>query len=392
MQEECYWLMNKDRELLRFAIQRGVLGSVQLEEKERRAKPQELPFGFESIQVWAEHRQAPKHREHIAELMRQCGCSEVDGFIRITHALSLNDTFWVRAEGSPLTWKDVSLYRNAFDDTIARIAFEGGMYGAHFSSTSPEFETSGSFAKCWVREPGGTIYLLKRGSSGARNAGLEPYSETYTSQVARRICRSSVPYTTVRFRGQLASKCPLFTSEQEGFVPIHRCIAGSMTLAKVMEYMSGHGAEEDFRRMLVLDALVLNTDRHAGNYGMLFDNDTMEIRGMAPVFDHNQALLPYAQEEEFAHLEEYLAGRPTRIGNDFNEIAYEALTPGIRADLINLKGFRFDREQEYGLPKERLVILENVIDRQIDHILKRKLLYMPAEVETKKKKGRGAKE
>ena len=90
-----------------------------------------------------------------------------------------------------------------------------------------------------------------------------------------------------------------------------------------MDYMSRHDAEEDFRRMLVLDALVLNTDRHAGNYGMLFDTDTMQVSGMAPVFDHNQALLPYAEPAEFDNLQEYLSTRPTRIGEDFNEDVYK---------------------------------------------------------------------
>ena len=137
-----------------------------------------------------------------------------------------------------------------------------------------------------------------------------------------------------------------------------------------MDYMSRHDAEEDFRRMLVLDALVLNTDRHAGNYGMLFDTDTMQVSGMAPVFDHNQALLPYAEQAEFDHLQDYLSTRPTRIGEDFNEVAHAALTPAIRADLINLKGFRFDREHPCHLPEERLKILEEVVNEQIDGILK----------------------
>lgn len=44
--------------------------------------------------------------------------------------------------------------------------------------------------------------------------------------------------------------------------------------------------------MIVLDALILNTDRHMGNYGFMVDNDTMQIKRMAPMFDHNQALLP----------------------------------------------------------------------------------------------------
>ena len=75
---------------------------------------------------------------HLDVYKRQ-GCYNLDGYLRITHALTLNDTFWVKPTDSTLKWDQVSLYSNEFDETIARIAFEGGMYGKQFSSTSPEF-------------------------------------------------------------------------------------------------------------------------------------------------------------------------------------------------------------------------------------------------------------
>lgn len=115
--------MNKDRPVLKFTILEGTFGTVELKETERYTDL--LPLGFRSIQSWIESRQAPKHREHIAELMRVCGCSRLDGFVKITHALSLNDTFWTKPEESSLRWDEVSLYKNEFDETIARIAFEG---------------------------------------------------------------------------------------------------------------------------------------------------------------------------------------------------------------------------------------------------------------------------
>lgn len=212
--DERYCLMNKDKVLLTFACTSGALGSILLKEAACNVSAEELPIGFSSIHTWVEQRQAPKHREHIAELMRQCGCSRIDGFLKITHALSLNDTFWVKPIDSSFKWADVSLYRNPFNDAIAKIAFEGGLYGEQFSTTSPEFETSGAYAKCWVREEEGNIFLYKRGSTGGRNTGLEPFSEAYAAEIASRICRRHVPYTVVRYRGSLASKCPLFTSEQ----------------------------------------------------------------------------------------------------------------------------------------------------------------------------------
>lgn len=70
--------------------------------------------------------------------------------------------------------QEVSLFRNPFNEVIAHTAFDGGMYGDNLSTPSPEYGTDGTFAKCWIRE-NDEIKMLKHGSSGARNAGLEPY-------------------------------------------------------------------------------------------------------------------------------------------------------------------------------------------------------------------------
>ena len=43
----------------------------------------------------------------------------------MTHALSLNDTFWVKEESEMLCWDEVSLYWNEFDALIAQAAFSG---------------------------------------------------------------------------------------------------------------------------------------------------------------------------------------------------------------------------------------------------------------------------
>lgn len=228
-----------------------------------------------------------------------------------------------------------------------------------------------------VKEDDG-IYLLKRGSEGARNAGLEPYSEMYSSQIARIICRDAVEYSVEKYHNKIASKCRLFTSEQEGYVPITKFFGKIVSVKEILEKFEQHGCEDDFRRMIVLDALILNTDRHMGNYGFMVDNDTMQIKRMAPMFDHNQALLPYAEQEDFENLDVYLASRPTQIGEDFNEIAHALLTPEIRNDLKNLRGFEFQRNDEFDLPEERLQKLNKLVDQQIDGILECKRLYVPS--------------
>lgn len=368
-----FYLMNKDKKILKFLCDSTPLG-ISLEELE--IYSDRKPYGYSSIGDWIEKRQAPKHRQYIEELLRMCGCYDLDGYIRVTHALSLNDTFWVKPTQSILLWKDVSLYENHFDETIAKIAFEGGLYGREFTTTSPEFGTSGSFAKCWVKEDN-SIFLLKRGSEGARNAGLEPYSEMYASQVAKIICPEVVDYKVVKYHDKLASKCKLFTSEKEGFVPIAKFFGRRVNVIDILKQFENYGCADEFRRMIVLDALIINTDRHMGNYGFIMNNETMEIKRMAPMFDHNLSLLPYAEEDDFKNIKQYLSSRPTQIGEDFNDIAHALLTPEIKSDLNNMRGFTFDIKSDFQLPCHRVKNLEQLIQNQIDGITHGIRLYVP---------------
>lgn len=214
-----YLLMNKDKAVAEFEKREGLLSEtytiVAADEKR-------LPIGFKSIEDWMNNRKGSKHNEHLRKLMQMCGCEKTEGFIRITHAATINDTFWVKQESESLCWNDVSLYRNKFNEVISKLAFEGiGLYGIQVSSTSPEFSTEGSFRKCWQRE-GNDIFLYKRGKTGARNVGLEPYCEMLGAEIAGKICHDAVAYTTVMLHDELASKCKLFTSEDYGYVPIAR--------------------------------------------------------------------------------------------------------------------------------------------------------------------------
>lgn len=103
---------------------------------------------LQSLTAWLEKRRAPKRRKHMEQLLEQYGCVGLEGFLRVTHALSLNDTFWVKEESEMLCWDEVSLYRNEFDALISQAAFSGVISEEALSSTSPEFGTDGYYAKC----------------------------------------------------------------------------------------------------------------------------------------------------------------------------------------------------------------------------------------------------
>ena len=325
-----------------------------------------LPYGFTDINDWIDGRQIAKHRSSIQKLMRELGLTTRRDFIGMVRCLALTDTFWMKREDEALSWADVSLYRNPFDDVIARIAFDGtGMYGRQNSPTSPEFATSGTFAKCWIREDD-QISLLKRGSSGFANAGFEPYSEKLASDLLQAAKVDHVPYSLMRFHGKLACKCPIFTSEERGFVSAHRFFNRNFGVDDMLKFSAVHGSEESFREMIVMDAAMANVDRHSGNYGFLVDNDTGEILRMAPLFDHNMACLPMMMETD--DFEEYLNGIGPKIGFDFVQIARTVMTPAIRAKLIELKDFEYT-DPGFDYPQWKLDAVNRLKNRQIKVLL-----------------------
>ena len=325
-----------------------------------------LPYGFVSIDDWIDGRQIAKHRASIQKLMRELGLNTRHDFIGMARCLSLTDTFWMKRVDEDLTWDSVSLYRNPFDDVIARIAFDGtGMYGRENSPTSPEFATSGSFAKCWIREDD-QISLLKRGSEGYANAGLEPYSEALASSILAAAKVDHVPYEIVRYHGKLASKCPMFTTEEFGFVSAHRFFSGPFGVRDMLDFCAQHDSEERFREMVVMDAVMANVDRHSGNYGFLVNNATGEIIHMAPLFDHNMACLPMMMEGD--DFDEYLRLIGPKIGTDFVAIAREIITPAIRAKLVALEGFEYT-DPGLGYPAWKLEAVNRLKNVQIQAIL-----------------------
>lgn len=365
-----YLLLNKNKVLARFVIE-NTLGfeGVRVIDID---KSFHHPL-LSDIQSFILNRKAPKHRQHIDRLLKICGCDTLEGYLDVSHALSLNDTIWVKRENSSLCWEEVSLYTHPFNTTIARIAFDGGMFGQQLSSTSPEFGTNGTFAKCWIRE-NGVIKLVKCGSEGYSNCGLEPYSEYYASQVLSAFGADHVDYGLTMRHGKLASKCRLFTSEDVGLVPFSS-IGANRNLVEILNWYNHHKLLDKFAEMIVADALIFNQDRHLGNFGCLFDNNTGKIIGAAPLYDHNISLFCYATNSDIFDnntLNDYISR--TNLGpklyNDFISVAKKLMTLSIRKKLINMQGFKLHKHPRYNLPDWRIHRLNQLINWQIAELLK----------------------
>lgn len=69
--------------------------------------------------------------------------------------------------------------------------------------------------------------------------------------------------------------------------------------------------------MLVFDAVILNEDRHFGNFGLLVDSHTNKIIAPAPIFDNGLSLLCYAMDSDFNDINTYVSTRLPATYQDF---------------------------------------------------------------------------
>lgn len=371
-----YELLNKDRAVLTFSVDNST-GSI---DNVVWIDQTISPIGFKDLGSFLAARKAPSNRAHIRRVLEACGAADLVGYLDVVHALSINDTFWVRRRGERVCWAEANLYHNELNEALARIAFEGGLVGQpiDLSSPSPEPSLGGSFAKCVIRNDG-RLYILKAPAAADSPSpylpaapSWHPWSEVMASQVACALGVKHVEYSLVNRtskhegRAVTASLCPLFTSESVGFATAHAWLDRNIgQYNHLIDSYRSIGCEKAFREMVVLDALTLNTDRHMSNHGILFDTDTLEPIGMAPVFDNNLAFCPSYRNDNFVPMMEYSRRnlRPA-IGDDFLLVAHAAADKELLEKVSELRHFEFNAALLRGMPKERIDTLSAIVREQ----------------------------
>ena len=226
--------------------------------------------------------------------------------------------------------------------------------------------------KCW-RRIDGKIYLYKGATSGASNTGYEPYSEKYAYLVGKQLGFDVIPYKISKWKGNLCSSCEIFTSTDISYIPVGR-IVRSGGLEAVRKYYETLGDEfvVALNEMLVFDALICNTDRHFGNFGLLVDSHTNKILRPAPLFDHGNSLFNFAGQENWrseALLDEYAATLLPCVYDDFFKTAESVLTAELTKKLRSALEFKFVDEGKYRYPTKTVRLIEKQIRKRASRIL-----------------------
>ena len=375
-----YTLKLFDTPLLSFEVVENLADPVirvtWINEAERRLLPLDMEPDENGIVRWLKHRTIPKNRAFVNAFLAKCGLSanRPMDVIAVCKGLSLNDSYWISDENEKKVFDQVNLYDNRFSKILAAIAFTG--YGSSVRSSfasSPEFTTNGMLPKCW-RRMNGKIFLYKGATSGASNSGFEPYSEKYAYLVGKQLGFDVVPYRTARWKGNLCSACEIFTGKYSAFIPIGRIVrTGGMRAVRHYYETLGEAFVKALNEMIVFDALICNTDRHFGNFGVLVDSRTNQIIKPAPLFDHGNSLFNFAGDENWQSeelLDEYAASLLPCIYEDFFQEAREVLDKDLSEKLRKALGFELQEEGKIRYPRKKIALLERQIRKRASRILK----------------------
>lgn len=314
-------LMSKDKPVLRFAYNRRTGQTADVEPLEGvRFAP--LGVGADGkpnrydLSAWLASRSIPDFRRSIGQVLRTLRFARTSDLMIEGWGLSLSDPYWFAPEGCDAEWGDINYFDNGYDQMLGdmMLGIGDGSFdvdganergGAERPFRSPDATTAGALVKTWVREDG-VDYLVK-GGFGAENR--EPYNEVLATRLLSRLLDEGefVPYGLARRHGRVYSICPAMTSADWELVPAAD-VATAFSITDGRDLHRGYldalsqlgvrNARTSIDKMIVVDHIMANFDRHTHNFGLLRSTEHPDEFQIAPLFDNGCGFYSRATVDE----------------------------------------------------------------------------------------------
>lgn len=251
--------------------------------------------------------------------------------ITICHAcrgLSITDNFWLKNDNENITFKDVNLRYKHLKDAAFKVSILGHVLTISREILKPDLGTQGMFAKTWNRTENG-IELWKTDKT---IDNINTKAEIRTSQILDNTNVSHVKYYEYIKNKVYMAVCPCITNDGYSIISGQDlkdwCFHTNQDFLEIIENIN----KKAFAQMVVIDYLISNTDRHLENFAFIIDNKTNNIIDMAPLYDHNQALIADVLENDIGDL----LYEPTGLSMKESAIKY-FVDADLKIDIENCK-------------------------------------------------------
>ena len=234
------------------------------------------------LEGWLASRAIDAHRTNsrlLKKVLRLKTSDDAETALAV-NAATITDQYWVKPEGSGLCWEDVRFKENFFD----ALALRGDPDSfSRKPSRTPELTNTGSFEKCW-RLIDGNWWMYKSGNA------LEYFSELFICRLGEKLSLDMAHY---EMDGDYIRSEDFTHGAQVNFEPMSALIGENEDYSDCFDAILAISPElaEQYLRIVWLDTVCFNMDRHTENFGFLRDVKTGEILSMAPNYDNNIALI-----------------------------------------------------------------------------------------------------
>lgn len=268
------------------------------------------------LNYWLENRTIPVNRDGYSELIKELDIKNSKDYLIDNLALSLSDQYWLKPVDLDVQWDDVNFFHRDYNIIEFSNATFGKNNSIHSSLKSihistdklktPNASLGGMLKKIWVQKD--HINYLIKGSHTLYN--LEPVNEALATQIAHVLGAPCVDYTLAQLKGkrtnQLVSVCLDIVDENEHMVSAYSIVLGNPELKIdnyhdyidfVSEEFNVPHAKEEIEKMLMIDYVMMNEDRHLNNFGLTRDTQTLKWSRVCPIYDSGKAMNTAINEE-----------------------------------------------------------------------------------------------
>ena len=235
---------------------------------------------------WLASRAIDHRRPNSRLLKKALRLVEKDDISTVIHVngATITDNYWIRELGSELTYSDVKFS----DDYFSNLALKGNYDSFNKAANSkrsktPELTNVGSFEKCWKLRDG-KWWMYKKASHD------EMFSELFVYELGCALGMNMAVYQ----RGEACIKSLDFTdAARVNFEPASTFMGDNEDYIEVVKALEKicPNAIPDYIRMIFMDTICANPDRHTNNFGLMRDTQTGDLIGFAPNYDNNMALI-----------------------------------------------------------------------------------------------------
>lgn len=219
----------------------------------------------------------------------------LEKLFQTNYSLNLDDTLWITPkENSNLKWEDINFFLN-FKNVYSNEILSDNKKVKFYNNTlgkSPDFFTNGELQKTWIKR-GDEIILLKSNSRFSTNIPLnEIYAEFFANQIGKLFFNEILDYDINIYNGVLVNECKIFTNQETSYLPFSQIFNNKdNNIENFIKNISNLYGKDELDDLMIFDALILNIDRHLGNFGLLVNSKTYQKIKNAPIFDNGKSLI-----------------------------------------------------------------------------------------------------